>query len=100
MHWEYKLQALNAIADCHLIMRKPGDWYVSAEMSIKKDGGCTLVGEFGNGNSPQSAVDQHWDKYSELDSDHFVVAKKYGKRVAVRWNGFMWDHVEESAQAA
>jgi hypothetical protein len=88
MNWEQKLIALQAIADVSLQMRCPGNWYVSSSMYIGGDG--MLVGEFGNGHDPQSAVHDHWDKFvTRLTSDCHIYSR--GKRV--RWNGFMWQEV-------
>lgn len=103
MDWEQKLQALNAVAECHLIMRKPGDWYVSQSVDVKN--GSVLEGRYGNGSTPEEAVNEHWQELTELDRGQYIVGRTYldgevTKRMAVRWNGFMWDHVEEKPKAA
>lgn len=104
MDWEQKLQAFNALVECKLIMRKPGDWFVSQQISVKQ--GHCMVGVYGNGATPQLAVEDHWERLTKLPKDEYLIAKEYWdgetcKRVAVRWNGFMWDHVAEpQAKAA
>jgi hypothetical protein len=74
-------------------MRKPGDWYVDARMEIKD--GSVLVGAFGNGRTPQEAVDDHWAQYAFLPADKGpIVLNAMGEsRRHVRWNGFMWQDV-------
>lgn len=105
MDWEQKLQALNALSECKLVMRKPGDWYVDQGTSIKEHGGCVLRGSYGNGRTPQEAVEQHWQELTELAANQYLVSKdifdgQTYNRKTVRWNGFMWDHVEEKTAAA
>jgi hypothetical protein len=98
--WEQKFNALNAIAACVLIMRKPGDWYVSHPGTSVKDGGC-LVGSYGNGSTPQLAILDHW----KVLVDDITPTEKYlvlnpasdDRRRAVRWNGFMWQDVVEAS---
>lgn len=104
MHWEYKLKALNALSECSLKMRGPGDWYVSQNVDIKDSSIMRSI--CGNGLDPAGAVDDHWKQATEeLQSHEYLVAKQYwdgevSKRTAVRWNGFMWDHVQEKLEAA
>lgn len=104
MHWEKKLQALNALSECSLKMRGPGDWYVSQRVDIKDR--HVLKSVCGNGLDPAGAVDDHWEQVTtQLASHEYLIAREYWnddvcKRTAVRWNGFMWDHVEERPQPA
>jgi hypothetical protein len=93
MTWEQKLQALQALSDVSLRMRKPGDWYVDSRMEIKD--GPVLVGAYGNGKTPQAAVEDHWQQYAllPLDKGPIVVDAMRDSRRHVRWNGFMWQDV-------
>lgn len=90
MTWEQKLAALQALAECHLCMRKPGDWYVSHRVDVGGEG--FLRGSYGNGKTPEEAVNDHWEIYTaQLKPGNVVVA--YGnsdREKRVRWNGFMW----------
>ena len=90
MTWEQKLAALNAITQHSLIMRKPGDWYVSSSMNIGGRG--VLVGVFGNGATPDEAVDDHWRQFvDEIDKEgDYIVVDDSAFPKCVRWNGFMW----------
>jgi len=95
--WEEKLVALNALAMGHaLAMRKPGDWYVikpSYEVSRKG----MLISEYGNGSSPMSAVDDHFAKIAE--SRATIIMQSFSSpRRAFRWNGFMWESVQEKTE--
>jgi hypothetical protein len=90
MNWEQKLHALNSLAECKLIMRKPGDWYVSQRTEVKRESDSVLTGKFGNGPTPQAAVDNHWQELTG-NLDEFIVLEAYaGCRRHVQWNGFMW----------
>lgn len=95
MTWEQKLQALQALTDTSLRMRKPGDWYVCAVGRSVKEG-AFLKGEYGNGISPESAVEDDFKKVAELlPPEHYIVVDRNGKRLARKWNGFMWQEVFE-----
>lgn len=93
MNWEQKLAALQAIADTCLRMRKPGDWYVSATgRGIGGDG--LNRGNYGNGPTPQAAVEDDWRQLVEmLPYDRYIIVESRGERRQIRWNGFMWETV-------
>lgn len=93
MTYEQKLHALNSISQCAVLMRQPGDWYVNQNVEIKR--GPVLVGEYGEGTTPQAAIEDHWSKMTDLPVGEYLVRHANGSRVAVRWNGFMWDHINE-----
>jgi hypothetical protein len=99
MDWQTKFAALNALAECSIKMRKPGDWYVSQSVDIKDK--SILKSVCGNGDTPEAAVADHWNQVTvDLTGHEYLVCREYWegevcKRLAVRWNGFMWDHVQE-----
>ena len=84
MTWEQKLAALKALAPTHLAMRKPGNWYV--DTTVRISGADLSFGSYGNGKTPEEAVNAHWNIYTNIPSDRFVIVR--GKKF--RWNGFMW----------
>jgi hypothetical protein len=89
MTWEQKLAALQAIAPTTLNMRKPGDWYVSAQgRDVGGDG--LLTASYGNGKTPQEAVEDDWRQVAELPFDKYVVVFVRNTRKHLRWNGYMW----------
>ena len=90
MDWEQKLDALNALCGHQLIMRKPGNWYVEANKEAKD--GSILRGAYGNGATPQEAVEDDWRQYvEELSIDQYIVIHAgRNTRREVRWNGYMW----------
>ena len=92
--WEQKLEALQCLGDVCLRMRKPGDWYVSASGREIGGDGC-LVGEFGNGTTPEEAVEDEWMRYvTELPLGRYIVLGAFSdNRRHVRWNGFMWQDI-------
>jgi hypothetical protein len=93
MDWQQKLAAIQAFAGSHnvaLRMRRPGDWYVDAGMSLGGDG--ILYGTYGNGTTPEDAVRDHWQKFTvEIPADKYVVADRGDPHRRGRWNGFMWE---------
>lgn len=93
--WEQKLQALQALGPCALRMRRPGDWYVDTSISVKD--GPMLCGRIGSGSSPTDAVLSQWERVTALKAGEYLVI--YNPiRAAVKWNGFMWAHVDEEQQ--
>ena len=95
MNWEQKLEAMKSVGgDTSLRMRKPGDWYVSSNVHIAE--GSMLVGEYGNGATPEAAVLNHWDIYSRPDA---VVVAEFAtpREKRVRWDGFRWIDLEPDA---
>lgn len=90
--WEQQLVAIKAFAgdfNVSLKMRKPGDWYVEAHMSLGGDG--MLLGTYGNGRTPEEAVEDHWRIFAvEIPDDRYVVATGEQPYRRARWNGFMW----------
>lgn len=93
MTWEQKPVALNAIVECVLKMRKPGDWYVQQQVDIKD--GSILRGDY--------AVLDHWERLTTIKHPLFLLGREYfnglvSTRKAVRWNGFMWENVNEPAR--
>lgn len=88
MTWEQKFAALQALTDTNLRMRKPGDWYVQAfNRELAGDG--LLQSIYGNGKSPEEAVENDWLNVTQIPSDRYIRVK--GKNY--RWNGFMWAQV-------
>jgi hypothetical protein len=96
MNWEEKFAALCALTETSLKMREPGDWYVSAS-SRDVGGDGFLTGVYGNGRTPQEAVEDDWMQLAEsLPSDRYIVLGGHRKsRKCVRWTGFMWVEVKE-----
>lgn len=95
MTWEEKLAACQALSECSLKMRSPGNWYVQ-QCGTDITQGSMLVGKYGNGQTPQQAVEDHWLKLTELAPQEYIVIRAYGEdRLAVKWNGYMWSTVNE-----
>lgn len=86
MTTEEKLMALKALTPTRLEMRKPGDWYVLASYRDLEEGGM-LRGAYGNGETPQAAIDDDW---AQISAAPIVVTKDR----RVRWNGYMWEDVK------
>lgn len=91
MTWEQKLEALQAISECALHMRKPGDWYVGQYRVEVADGSGILMGRYGNGRTPEEAVENHWSELTGLEPNEYIVLDAYGEdRKQLRWNGYRW----------
>lgn len=96
MTWEQKLQAFQSICEHELRMRRPGDWYVSGCIEIQESADSSvLVGSYGNGATPQAAVEDHWRVLvTDLPAGGFLVVNAHqDTQKQYRWNGFMWSEV-------
>ncbi len=96
MDWQEKAAALNALSEISILIRGPNDWYVNHQSIEVKDGGM-LCGEYGNGDSPYMALENHWDILTAIEHPKYLVlhASDTKRRRAVRWNGYMWTDVLE-----
>jgi hypothetical protein len=100
MTWEQKFAAINAIAEASLKMRKPGDWYVSQNVEVKETrGSSVIVSRFGNGTTPEDAVEDHFNSLTAEQPLAYVRVTKFGVIRHVLWNGFMWVDDPESLSA-
>ena len=93
MTWEQKFMALKALAEMSLEMRSPGDWFVpSGGVEVTSDNSATLTGKYGNGPTPQLAVEDHWKQLTELKpGEYLVLHAMLPTRSHHRWNGYMWE---------
>lgn len=107
MDWEHKADALAALCDFSLQYRAPADriglaepWYVEQAVQVREKD--TMCGTYGNGFTPQEAIEDHWKRLvTDLPHEHYLVVRQGGHpRRAVRWNGFMWADVIEPDKAA
>lgn len=97
-NYEQMFAAINALAPASVMMRKPGDWYVrQSGVDVKR--GRLLCSAYGNGDSPEAAIRDHWTKLTSVAAPHYIVLIAGGPgRTAVRWNGFMWERVQERSE--
>lgn len=96
MNWQQKALAIRSLTGAFgfsLNLRGEGDWYVSASRVSRKEGGC-LSSDFTSGKTPDEAVEQWWD-WATDPKYYLVTTSKEGQRRAVKWNGFMWEDVNE-----
>lgn len=107
MDWQQKAEALASLGELSIKFRErenriggPDPWYVSQRIEIK-DGPC-LLGSYGNGYTPQEALEDHWETLTtRLKPDQYLVIRGLSDdRKAVRWNGFMWADVHEPKRDA
>lgn len=95
MNTQQKAEALNALAEISVMIRKANDWYVSQSVEVKN--GNILEGEYGNGTTPDEAIENHWLKLvDDLPANKYLVLGAYGEnRKAVKWNGYRWEDYPE-----
>jgi hypothetical protein len=104
--WEQKFAAINALGQAHLCMRAPGDWYVDQRVYVcEREDSSVIVGRYGNGHTPEDAVEDHFNTLTaEKPLAYVVMGEHTGNRRRVLWNGFMWADVltssSESGDAA
>lgn len=89
-----KYDALMALSPSFKIhMRKIGDYYFSPSASVEvatRNKGI-LRSTYGNGSTPEAAIDDCFRVLTEIGPDDFLVLEAYSPaRREVRWNGFMW----------
>ena len=96
MDWQQKAAAIQALAGWQnfaLKMRGPENWYVQHSGLEQKEGGLLSDGPQ-HGKTPEDAVNQCWDWMT--DPEYYLVWSTYrDSRRAVRWDGFMWENVNE-----
>jgi hypothetical protein len=101
MTWEEKLMALKALCPTHLEMRAPGNWYVSAHgRETQRPGDDILVGAYGNGKTPEAAVEDDWRQVTARECYVVLNAMVPERRRRIRWNGFMWEETIDPAHRA
>lgn len=93
--WEQKLEAMNTLAECRILMRKPKDWYIiQPGVEIKHNG---MLGSVrGDGIGPFEAVTNKWNAMTILEPGEYIVIHAMREdRQAFKWNGFMWERINE-----
>ena len=91
--WQRQFEALKCLGDACLRMREPGNWYVSQDsVNIARRNGVRS-GAFGNGETPEKAVQDHWRKYTAEDTVIEYRDLETSTMRYVSWNGFMWASV-------
>lgn len=88
MTWEEKFEALKALGNTSLRMRKPGHWYVEPGGRCIRDGPLG-DGAYGEGSTPQAAIEDDWSKIAE-GGELIECSPWGGPKQLVRWNGYMW----------
>jgi hypothetical protein len=96
MTWIEAYKALSAlchVGDVAIRMDVNSNWYVSLSSVERKEGGC-----LSSGGSHEATIEQavmkkwHW----AIDPQYYLVINAMlPSRRAVRWNGFMWQDVQE-----
>lgn len=88
--WEQKFQVMQSLCSHSLKMRGPGDWYVESTGIEIKDGPI-LESSYGNGKTPQEAIENHYEIYTSVKLPKTVVVNAHtSKRKEYIWTGFMW----------
>lgn len=96
MNWKQKALALMRLTGAFnfsLVLRESGNWYVSHKGVERKEGGC-LSGGCTIADTPEQAIEECWDWAT--DPNYYLVKGAYSdNRKAFKWNGFMWEEIEE-----
>jgi hypothetical protein len=102
MDWQQKAEVLAGLAELSIKFREKEwrigaaePWYVNQGIDVGGDG--LLRGTYGNGHTPQEAIENHWRLLvTELPGGSYLVTRSpTDERRRVRWNGFMWADVPE-----
>ena len=85
LSWEEKYEFLKVICPrASINMRAPGNWYFNSDMGVGN--GSVVSGSYGNGISPQTAVENHFNIYSQITFERFMSNPK-DKREYIRVYG-------------
>lgn len=94
--WEQKIQACHILGDFVLRMRAPGDWYASHRWVARKEGHFLASGCVRYAETPEQAVNQHWEWLTE---PKYYIVTGYGEnRKAYRWEGWGWRQIDEEQE--
>ena len=96
--WQQKAQAILALVDpgnFNLRVRDNGTWYVNAGIE-RKEGSC-LAGGLIQAAGPVEAIEAYW-VWLTHPTLYLVLGAYTENRRAVRWNGFMWQDVQEETK--
>jgi hypothetical protein len=94
MTYEQKFAALGALWFAPALhMQKPGDWYVLWTGVERREGGCLSSGCVSEA-TPELAVEAKWE-WATDPRYYLVINAMRDNRRAVKWNGFMWEDVDE-----
>jgi hypothetical protein len=93
MDYQEKASALDSLSELKILIRGPLDWYVSQSVEVKRMGSCMLAGMYGNGETPEEAILDHWKVLvDDLTPGDFLVinAGDPKRRRDVYWHRYMW----------
>lgn len=106
--WEQKLKALNNLTPTEVKFRAPGDWYCYCSGGMSICNGSICSSSYGNGATPEEAVNECFKLYSEITLDNFYKTKEKDKRKYIKvygssgdsdryyfWDDFMWKEVKQ-----
>ncbi len=97
---DQKADILQAIGKLTVHRRSASNWYATVD-GIEVKQGSFLCGDYGNGKTPEAAIDDCFRVLTELKRGEYLVKNAYGEsRRAMRWNGFMWQEVVEEKSHA
>lgn len=102
MTWEQKIVALSALTSgAHgvtLWLKAPGSWIANAT-NVRVGNGATIGTRFGSGPTPEDAVENLWNEFTDLKEQEYIVLNDTdsAKRRHLKWNGFMWAELPVAA---
>lgn len=86
--WEDRFAALQVLGEASVRMRKPGDWYVDQRVGVSN--GAIVRSSYGNGATPQEAVEDHWLIYSAVGGNEWIASGSGDDRINAVWDGDAW----------
>ena len=90
MTWEQKFAAINRLAPAQLVMSKPGRWRVE-HSGVETVEGSKQRYVIGRGTSPQAAVEDHWERLTNLQPSQCILVDAYkNTRRTFIWRGHAW----------
>jgi len=96
MNWQQKALALHSLSgtfNFSLHLREDGTWFVNLTGIERKEGRCLSSG-CQVAKTPEQAIEGCWAWATE-SGYYLVKGASSDDRRAFKWNGFMWEEIEE-----
>ena len=87
------MERMSVLAEIFIKYRTGSEyrWYIEQDVQVSSNSHLTSIS--GNGSTIEEAIEDHWKQLTQLNKNDYIVANactNASKRVAVRWNKYLW----------